>query len=110
MSALSGKIRALAQMEQQLCEGESLLRKADRTILAGWFIVGAGLLVMVALGGVFVILGLLAITIGIWRIYRGMQYIQEIEAGLQDLRIRKVKRMAALMNEEHRDSPGTPMG
>lgn len=61
-----------------------------------WFFMGTGLLVMVILKDAFILVGLLVITISVWRMVRGLRFLQEIEAGLATLRVQKAERMAAL--------------
>jgi hypothetical protein len=74
-------------------------------LLVNGFFIGAGLLLMVFLSDAFILVGLLVITICVWRMYRGLQFLQEIEASLGTLRVQKVERMAALLLASRRGNP-----
>ena len=100
-----GEIQAIGQLEQKICEGETLLRRAQMALLVNGFFIGAGLLLMVILNDAFILVGLLVITICVWRMYRGLKFLQEIEASLGTLRVQKAERMAALLLSFHRDNP-----
>lgn len=97
------EVRVIGQLEQKLCEGEVLLRRAQMALQVNGFFVGAGLLLMVVLKDAFILVGLLVITISVWRMYRGLQLLQEIEASLGTLRVQKAERMAALFLASRRE-------
>lgn len=99
------QVQAIGRLEQKLCEGETLLRRAQMALQINWFFIGAGLLVMVILRDFFILVGLLVITLSVWRMARGLQFLQEIEAGLGTLRVQKAERMAALSLASHRENP-----
>jgi len=90
------EVQTIGQLEQKLCDGETLLRRAQMALQVNWFFIGAGLLVMVLLKDAFILVGLLVITISVWRMARGLQLLQEIETSLATLRVQKAERMAAL--------------
>jgi hypothetical protein len=100
-----GEVQAIGQLEQKICEGETLLRRAQMALLVNGFFIGAGLLVMVILNDAFILVGLFVITLCVWRMYRGLKFLQEIETSLSTLRVQKVERMAAMFLASRRENP-----
>ena len=92
--------KKIGDIERKISDGEALLAKTGRTSSVGWTLVIIGLLVAIFLGDFFLIVGVIVMAIGAWRIIAAPKYRKEIEEGLREYRGRKAELQARLMSKE----------
>ena len=99
MDDKNSTVKRIGVLERKICDGEALLRKTNRANGAAWFFIAVGTLMTFYLGGVWVIIGIIAIAASVWYFVKMEQSRKEIEEGLRAYRGEKAELLAGLMVE-----------
>jgi hypothetical protein len=95
--AESNLSKQIGDVERQIFEGESLMRKTNNEQVAGWVFLVIGAFMIFYFPGMWWLLGLLVAAASIWRIITTNKYKKEIEIGMKEYRGRRAELQSQLI-------------
>jgi hypothetical protein len=93
-------LERIGDIERRICDGEALLRSAERAGGVVWFFITVGILMILLLGDAFIIIGLVVIMACVWRLVTVTNQRKEIEESLKEYRVRKAVIQVTLIPRE----------
>ena len=94
-------VKRIGEIERNISDGESLIRRTVEASTIGWVFLAVGvILVFVFWGGFWSIIGALFVLASVWRLYTAAKYRKEIEDGLREYRGQRAELQARLITKE----------
>ena len=100
MATTQDIVKRIGEIERNISDGETLLRRLGDASKVGWFFLAVGILLIIFLDGGYKVIGLLVLGASIWRLYKAEKYKKEVEEGLREYRGQKAELQATLAAKE----------